>query len=244
MDSSFKFKRFSVHNSASALKVGTDAVVLGATMTLLTGDRRLLDAGTGTGVIALMAAQRLSDLAAAPFHIDAVEIDPASASEAAVNFAESPWADSMGVTTADIRTFKPGGGTQDSRYDVIFSNPPFYDRSLVNPDEREKVARHTESLSYRELCAFAAENLVPGGRLSLILPAEEEKALVRTAASFGLKPFRMVRIRTTERKPFRRLVAEFRLDVFSPAPVEEELVLQNGTQRTERYAALTKDFYL
>lgn len=244
MDSLFRFRRFSVHNTASALKVGTDAVLLGAAMTLNEQDCNLLDIGTGTGVIALMAAQRLSQARRDPeseqFRIDAIDIDAPSAAEAALNFRESPWAQSLMAECCPLSGFSP-----DRKYDLIFSNPPYYDNSLVNPDERETAARHTGSLSYREICAFAAENLVPGGRLSLILPAESGTALVRTAASFGLRLFRLLRIRTTASKPVRRIIAEFRLAEGAVMfPVEEELVLQQGSSRTEEYSALTEDFYL
>lgn len=220
----FRFKQFSVRNEHPALKVGTDAVVLGAAMTLpaagwpslpsagssapaalspvLSGrvppdqvlpgrispakvpsdqvlpghvsptqvplDRplRLLDIGTGTGVIALMAAQRISaalplatenaDACAAPlFHIDAIDIDDASIEEAAANFADSPWAASLAAIRVPLQSFAPS-----EPYDAIFSNPPFFEGSLKNPDAREAAARHTVSLSCRDICAFAADHLV------------------------------------------------------------------------------------
>lgn len=240
MDSSFEFRRFSVRNVDSALKVGTDAVVLGAAMTLMESDRVLLDIGTGTGVIALMAAQRLSGIAAGPFMIQAIDIDPPSAAEAAFNFASSPWSEKLKSECCPLSAFKPEG-----KMDLIFSNPPYFDDSLVNPEPRETAARHTGSLSYREICAFAEANLAPQGRLSLILPSESENALRRTAASFSLRMFRLVRIRTTAAKQPRRIVAEFRLSS-SPLvpPAEEDLVLQQGNQRTLQFSALTADFYL
>ena len=227
----FRFKRFSLRNEASALKLGTDAVLLGASMTIFPQDGRMLDVGTGTGVIALMAAQRSSA------QIDAIDSDGASAGEASANFADSPWPERLHAETVPLQLYRPGAG-----YDLIFSNPPYYDRSLVNPDVRQTAARHTESLSYADICAFASEHLNPEGRLSLILPAETERALLRTAASFGLYPFRLLRVRTTASKPFRRIVAEFSR---SKGPLSEEsLVLQEGPSRSEEYSSLTKDFYL
>ena len=231
--SEFRFRQFSVKNEASAMKVGTDAVLLGAAMTLRPSDRSLLDVGTGTGVIALMAAQRLAalptdsrpvtDMSAATiaeslpadacpaigipptsaFQIEAIDIDPASAAEAAENFAASPWSTHLRAHCIPLSRYCADG------LDLIFSNPPYYDSSLKNPDARESAARHTETLSYRELCAFAEAHLKPEGRLSLILPADCEKDLLRTAASFGLYPFRLLRIRTTPAKPVSRLIAEF-----------------------------------
>ena len=234
MEGVFRFKQFDVRNEASALKVGTDAVVLGASMTLSPEDGRLLDIGTGTGVIALMAAQRLSE-AGADFSIDAIDIDGPSAEEAALNFAASPWRTRLKSTHVALKDF-------DGSYDVIFSNPPFYDNSLTNPVARESTARHTESLSYREICAFAAKVLCDRGRLSMILPYEARTALVRTAAGFGLYPFRIISVRTTPTKAPRRLVAEFSRKKGDCN--EESLTLQEGSSRSAEYASLTSGFYL
>ena len=252
----FRFKQFTVRQDASALKVGTDAVLLGAAMTLLPSDRTLLDVGTGTGVIALMAAQRLavpdSDGGSPPItsprglfnatplrpvSIIAIDIDGPSAAEAAANFAASPWTGMLSARHCSLQDFAP-----DAPLDVIFSNPPFYDESLRNPDAREAAARHTCSLSYRDLCAFAARHLAPDGRLSLILPAECEAALLRTAASFGLHPFRILRILTTAGKAPRRIVAGFSRG--RAAFRDESLTLMSGASRTPEYSFLTAPFYL
>ena len=257
----FRFKQFTVRQDASALRVGTDAVLLGAAMTLLPSDRTLLDVGTGTGVIALMAAQRLAERGLAvpdsdggsppitsprglfnatplrPVSIIAIDIDGPSAAEAAANFAASPWPGMLSARHCSLQDFAP-----DAPLDVIFSNPPFYDESLRNPDAREAAARHTCSLSYRDLCAFAARHLAPDGRLSLILPAECEAALLRTAVSFGLHPFRILRILTTAGKTPRRIVAGFSRG--RAAFREESLTLMSGASRTPEYSLLTAPFYL
>lgn len=232
MADSFKFKQFEVKNEASALKVGTDAVLLGAAMTIRASDRNMLDIGTGTGVIALMAAQRHPSA-----RIEAIDIDRESAEEAALNFAESPWEERLHAQHLSLSAFRP-----DEPFDLVFSNPPYFDESLRNPDPRESEARHTQSLSYRDICVFCADHLCPEGRLALILPAETEKTLVRTAASFGLYLSRIVRIRTVERKPFKRIIAEFSRE--RTTPQECCLTLQKEGKRTQEYASLTEDFYL
>lgn len=230
----FRFKRFSVVQDNSALKVGTDAVMLGALMSVRPSDRRLLDVGTGTGVIALMAAQRLSSCAAPSgedFGIVGIDIDAASAEEAALNFAASPWSENLSSLHCGLRDFCVSPGSLD----LIFSNPPYYDSSLENPDLRLASARHTGTLSYRDIFEFATSALSPDGRVALILPFEEKTRLLRTAASFGFRPFRLVHLRTSLRKPPRRLVAEFSR---SGVPVVEDYLIGPGT------APFTSEFYL
>lgn len=228
----FRFKQFTVRQDASALKVGTDAVLLGSAMTVKPSDRRMLDIGTGTGVIALMAAQRCPDAV-----IEAIDIDGPSASEAASNFAASPWPERLHAVCTPLQDYEP-----PANFDLIFSNPPFYDNSLPNPDERETVARHTGSLTHADICAFAADRLAEDGRLSLVLPSDAERRFLRSAASFGLFPFRTVRIRTTAAKAPKRVIIE--LSRTRGAIEEAELTLQDGPGRSAEYSSLTGEFYL
>lgn len=243
--SEFRFKQFSVRNTDSALKVGTDAVLLGSLMTVHPGERRLLDIGTGTGVVALMAAQRLAgstisatvDVGAAYPEIIGIEIDGPSAEEARLNFEGSPWAGMLEARNCSLQDFRSPG-----EFDLIFSNPPYFDESLRNPDARESRARHTESLSYREVLAFAGEKLAPGGLVAMILPAESETAVRRCAAGFDLNLSRIVRIRTTLRKPPRRVVVEF--SRLRGQIREEELTMQNQDGFTEEYRRIAGAFLL
>lgn len=258
----FRFRQFSVINERSALKLGTDAVLLGAAMTLPASSPgpQCLDIGTGTGVIALMLAQRCPRA-----RILGIDIDLPSSEEAAENFARSPWPDRLtalhlSLEQLDTRLEAAGSLAGSPQFDLIFSNPPYYDTSLLNPDSREAEARHSCSLSYRDILRFAARRLSPHGTLSLILPAQSEPELLRFAASCGLNLFRIVRIRTTPKKPFRRIIAEFSLspaaaqcpfeEQFSlpsglcQSPVQEELTLQDGKLRSRQYEELTREFYL
>lgn len=232
----FRFKRFSVANEASAQKVGTDAVLLGAAAPLPEGSASVLDVGTGTGVVALMLAQRLSD-AGKQFRIIGIDSDAPSTSEASSNFAASPWAASM-----EARHMPFSHCTDAGTWDLIVSNPPYYDMFLEAPDPRRSAARHTDTLSFRELCAYAHDHLSAGGFLSMILPADQERSLMRYAASYSLYPCSILRVKTTEKKAPSRIVASF---TRQPCRVEESsLVLMEKGKRTAEYASLAYDFYL
>ena len=235
--SEFRFKRFCIDNTASALKVGTDSVLLGSLMSITGEERRLLDIGTGTGVVAIMAAQRLADAGAAYPEITAIEIDAPSAEEAERNFKGCPWSHMLSARHCALQDFRSPG-----EFDLIFSNPPYFDESLRNPDPRESRARHTESLSYREVLAFASEKLAPQGRVAMILPAESETAVRRCAAGFDLNTSRVVRIRTTQKKPARRIVVEFTRT--RSTPELQELTIQDGTAFTEEYRRIAGAFLL
>ncbi len=267
----FNFKRFAVVNERSAMKVNTDGVLLGAAMTIRETDRRMLDVGTGTGTIALMAAQRgipeqvrnevgrsvneegryVNDMGQSVNYvgrervgdgvwIDAIDIDEASAEEAGMNFMNSPWADRMKAHHASLEEF---AAATDAEYDLIFSNPPYFEDSLPAPEQRRCNARHTAGLSYRELLEFAAERLTENGRFSIVLPAAREQALTRCARMNGFHLFRIMRIRTVPGKAPGRIVAEFsrqRCD----SPEDFILTIQNEGKYTQEYLSLTHDFYL
>ena len=213
------------------MKVNTDGVLLGAAMTIPDNASLMLDIGTGTGTIALMAAQRHPSAI-----IHAIDIDEASAREAAQNFQDSPWGGRLTAYHTALAVFKP-----DCRYGHIFSNPPYYDNSLKNPDERKAEARHSLNLSFSHILAFAADHLTPEGTLSLILPADARRNLLREAGSWGLFPFRIMMIRTTPKKKPSRMIAEFS---FRRTTLTEELLtIQNSGKYTQEYISLTDDFY-
>ena len=247
----FRFKYFNVVNERSAMKVNTDGVLLGAAMTILPADRRLLDIGTGTGTIALMAAQRALGIpgqalademrSGDDLMIDAIDIDEPSASEAAANFGESPWAEHLRAHNLSLQDF---ADSEPCKYDLIFSNPPYFEDSCIAPDERKSTARHTSvGFSYRDIFEFASERLAENGRVSLVLPADQEAALCRYARMCGLHLFRIMRIRTVERKAPIRIITEFSRQRCQ-TPAEELLTIMNEGKYTQEYLSLTKDFYL
>ena len=273
----FRFKKFEVINERSAMKVNTDGVLLGAAMTLAPSDSRLLDIGTGTGTIALMAAQRLANFRNAcpqpevertlsseancnrerhhrlevssetqngAVWIDAIDIDEPSASEAAANFEHSPWAESLHAHNLSLEEFESALQQSEFRYDLIFSNPPYFEDSLTAPDERKSTARHTsDGLSYRDIFDFAKTHLSDSGRVALVLPADQESAICRYARMSGLHLFRVLRIRTVPRKAPSRIVIEFSR-VRQQSVDDTVLTIQNEGQYTQEYLSLTKDFYL
>ena len=154
----FHFKRFDVLNEASSMKVNTDGVLLGAATDIAPNDRYILDVGTGTGTIALMLAQRYSDIPESALtperHICGIDIDGPSALEAAFNFNASPWAKMLEARHCPLRQYFP-----EHELDLIVSNPPFFDDSLLSPLERRSVARHTggPALSFASLVDFSCE---------------------------------------------------------------------------------------
>ena len=276
----FRFKQFCVVNERSAMKVNTDGVLLGALMTILPEDRNLLDIGTGTGTIALMAAQRVlgipdqvgddgvvaenegvvaGNCILGGVVIDAIDIDEPSATEAAVNFRSSPWSDILHAHHASLDDFAslisescvpavPGSGESPSgscpEYDLIFSNPPYFDNALQAPEERRNAARHTATgLSYREILDFAAEHLTSTGRVAMVLPADTEHDLTRHARMSGLHLHKITRIRTVPRKAPSRIVAEFSRQL-TTSPADTILTIQDGGQYTQEYLDLMHEFYL
>ena len=243
----FRFKKFEVVNEKSAMKVNTDGVLLGAVMTISPSDLRLLDIGTGTGTIALMAAQRLSAASERANDkgyalVQAIDIDEASATEAGVNFRNSPWPDMLQAFHTSLDGFIETSG--DCKYDLIFSNPPYFEDSLNAPEERRNNARHTSTgLSYREILDFAADRLSENGRVSFVLPSETENSLCRHARMSGLHLFRIVRVRTVPRKAPSRIIAEFSR-IRTDLPEDVILTIQNEGKYTQEYLSLTRDFYL
>lgn len=252
MENSFRFKRFSVRNERSAMKVNTDGVLLGAVVPVCDADCRVLDIGTGTGVIALMLAQRLTadteqTSRMRPLRILGIDIDPDAAAEAADNFASSEWAEALTSEEISLERLEVRlAGTDSEAFDIIVSNPPYYDSSLTNPDGKKAVARHTNlpqgSLSYREVMEFAARHLSETGRLSVVLPSDQEFAALRYARMCGLHLSHLLRVRTVERKQPKRFIATF---VTAPCECRTQMltIMEKG-KYTDEYISLVKDFYL
>ena len=228
----FRFKQFTVWHDRCAMKVGTDGVLLGA-WTNLKNANRILDVGTGTGLIALMLAQRTRDA-----KITAIDIDADAVGQAKENVLASPWKDRVEVALQDVCTYVP-----DGLFDIIVSNPPYFVNSLKCPDGQRTTARHTDSLDANRLIGKVTELLAPEGRFSLILPADQTDELLRIAEENGLYPSRITRVITRPGLPPKRVLVEFRKT--TQICEETELVVELDRHvYSEDYIALTKDFYL
>lgn len=231
----FTFKQFFVAHDRCAMKVGTDGVLLGATARV-SHARRVLDIGCGSGLIALMLAQRSGPQT----QIDAVELEPAAASQAAVNFSESVWSERMAVFAQDINEFARQHPTV---YDLIVSNPPYFESAVACRDEARNAARYTETLTHDALLDCAAKLITPEGLFSVVLPYEIGMTFEATAHQKGWFSTGRMAVRDRPGKPLNRLLLT--LSKLPADVVEEELALRKSEGiYSEAFCALITDFYL
>lgn len=218
------------------MRVGTDGVLLGA-WCQVPAQGRVLDIGTGTGLIALMLAQRI----AGPFQADAVEIDPEAAAQAQANFNASPWASFLQVHATSLQAYQTA-----QQYQLIVSNPPFYNATLKPDDEARALARHKDALPIKYIMRFAAEHLTADGRLALVYPMEYDGEVMTAAVLAALKPVRLCNVITKEGKPCKRRLAEFSQQTSSIGmAATETLAIRNAQgEYSEEYRTLTDPFYV
>lgn len=229
----FRFKQFTVNQDKCAFKVGTDGVLLGASADI-SGVKTILDAGTGTGLIALMLAQRCDA------EITAIEPDRDSFEQACSNVANSPWAERINVINARLQDFEPATG----RFDLIVSNPPFFSDSLKNPDPGKAAARHNILLNNKDLLSGATRLMSEGGRLQVIMPYAEGNILIAEAQEYGLFCNNILKIKPLPTSEIRRLILTF--SGKKSKPRENFLTIEHGKRHefTEEYKAFTREFYL
>lgn len=231
----FAFKQFTVKQDKCAMKVGTDAVLLGAWVST-EGARSILDIGTGTGIIALMLAQRSTAA------IDAIDIDPNACLQARENAENSPWQDRLTIYHESFQTFALRAG---QRYDLIVSNPPFFvDSSKASHIERT-ISRHTDLLPYDELINGVLKVLEPEGRFCVILPAKEGEQFRDMAYDKQLYLCKLTRVRTrADKATEKRLLMQFARKPHSFS--ENTLVIEKDARHsyTDEYKELTREYYL
>ena len=230
---SFRFKQFTIQQDRCALKVGTDGVLFGAWVKF-GGAKRILDIGTGTGVLALIAAQRNATAT-----VDAVEIDDSSAEQAMENAAASPWADRVRVHRMDVRRMQ-----SSEPFDLIVCNPPYYAGYSSAADIRVGLAKHSEELRFPELIEAVDRLLAPGGRLAVIIPLNRESEFNKLARTIGLTTKRRCTVKYVAHRPAKRVLLE--LDRSDEAVKEEELTVEASGpfDYTPEYRALISDLML
>ncbi len=233
MKNSFSFQQFTIHHDRCAMKVGTDGVLLGAWANL-SGAKNILDVGCGSGLIALMAAQRTPDA-----RVWGIDVDAPSVEQAVKNVAASPFAARVNLSTQDVCTYvfpKP--------FDHILCNPPYYTEDTLPPEEARMRARHTAGLSLETLLTHVSRLLTPEGFFSLILPTGTSEGFITHALSQGWYVVRMCQVCTVARKPPKRTLLTLSRTALPPSP-PEQLVLQDASgKRTAEYSALCAGFYL
>lgn len=242
----FKFKQFSILQDRCAMKVGTDGVLLGAWASLDHKPNSILDIGAGTGLIALQLAQR-----SAAETIDAIELDEHAFEQCIENFEASPWSDRLFCYHASFQEF---AAEMDESYDLIVSNPPFYEpprsAQLTSPPKGEKsvqaqraMARMTSSLPFGDLLKGVCELLSENGQFAVVIPFEAEEEFCGNAKSLGLFPNRITHVRGTSNTPLKRTLLQFSRE--NTVPRTDELVIEKKRHvYTEAYINLTRDFYL
>ena len=229
----FHFKHFSLYHHRSTMKVGTDAILLGRWTEVKPTDV-VLDVGTGCGLLPLMLSQK------GVAHVDAVDIDKASIEEAAINFEASQWRDHLKAYCSDIVEFQT-----DKKYDLVISNPPFFNRFSKCDSERKSRARHNDAgLSYATLCREVCRLMQPDGRLSLVLPFDVSDVFLEEAENAGLYLHKRMTIIPIEGREPNRVNLELVFE--KSAEIQEEtFVIRDADKRfTAQYSGFLKDFYL
>ncbi|WP_324719878.1 tRNA1(Val) (adenine(37)-N6)-methyltransferase [Salinimicrobium sp. HB62] len=242
MGSPFNFKYFSVEQDRTAMKIGTDGVLLGAWASLDHEPFSILDIGTGTGLIALMLAQRsTAEL------IDALEIDEDAYEQAVENFENSDWGDRLFCYHAAFDEFveemQEEGMEEEEKYELIISNPPFYSADYSSGDAKRDQARFAEALPFEELLQGVSLLLSKRGKFAVVIPASEEEHFLKIGKQYALLPQRITRVKGTPSSPVKRSLLE--MSFLESQLIEDELVIETARhQYTPEYIELVKDFYL
>lgn len=232
----FRFKQFTIHQEHAAMKVGTDGVLLGAWTSLPETGSRILDVGTGTGLIALMLAQRIKNA-----RVDALEIDPSSAMQAKENFQNSPWKERLHCIQSSYQDYS---SQCTSRYDLIICNPPFFSGSYKTSSKELNLARHDDSLSLNDFFRASLSLMKKTTIISLILPVQKEKQALDLIRENKLHCKRITRVIPAPGKLAKRIL----LEVYS-APgesIEDELTIETGIRHaySDKFKSLVDEFYL
>lgn len=232
----FSFKKFSIQQDKTAMKVGTDGVLLGAWTPINHNPNSILDIGAGTGIIALMLAQRTS-----AEQIDALEIDEDAYEQATDNFENSPWSDRLFCYHAGLDEFVE---EPEDEYDLIICNPPFYTEDYKTDNEQRDLARFSDAMPFEELIEAADLLLSENGIFSVIIPYKEEEKFVALANEFELHTTKITRVKGTPTSEIKRSLLAFGRNKQDDFPIDELIIETSRHIYTKEYIELTKDFYL
>ena len=230
----FQFRQFVVHQQRCAMKVGTDGTLLGAWAAAPSGQCRILDIGTGTGLIALMMAQRYPEA-----EVTGIDIDEDAVAQADENVRLSPFSERVRIYRQDIVNF-----TDIIGFDAIVSNPPYFVDSLACPDDQRTIARHAVSLTYEQLIHQVYRLLKDEGRFSVVVPSDCRAKIEAAACLEGFFTTRVCLIKTTPRKQPKRQLIEFQKHPVSELDISEGVIEVSPNVRSEWYQQLTKEFYI
>lgn len=230
----FQFQQFTVRQSRCGMKVGTDGTLLGAWAQAPAGQCRILDIGTGTGLIALMMAQRFPEA-----HIVGIDIDADAVSQARENVMESPFSDRITIQQCDVLQFDDTDG-----FDAVVCNPPYFVDSLTCPDEQRTTARHTVTLSFEGLAKAAFRLLKTDGIFSVVIPTDNRSSMETAVRMEGFFLSRVCLIKTTPQKEPKRQLIEFRKSPVNKTDTEEESIQISPNKRSPWYQQLTQAFYI
>ena len=231
----FQFKQFTIHQDRCAMKIGTDGVLLGAWASVKHQPFSILDIGSGTGILALMLAQRShAEL------IDALEIDDDAYEQCVENFENSPWNDRLFCYHAALKEFTD---EIDDTYDLIVSNPPFYQNAFKSNNKQRDLARFSDALPFKHLLKSVAKLLAENGCFCVVIPYSEEPQFIALAATFQLFPKDILHVKGTPKAPIKRSLITF--FTTQNETVVNELIIETSRHKyTEDYINLTQDFYL
>jgi len=232
----FRFKQFTIQQEHAAMKVGTDGVLLGAWSSVPGPGSRVLDVGTGTGLIALMIAQRTRDV-----RVDALEIDPSSAMQAKENFQDSSWNKRLNCLHSSYQDYAI---QCKDKYDLIICNPPFFTASFKTKSKEKNLARHDDSLSLEDIFRDSISLMKERAQISLIIPVQKESLASDLALEYHMYCKRLTRIIPTPEKPINRVLLEF--SPIRQTCIEDELTIEQDGRHmySDKYKALTGEFYL
>lgn len=236
----FRFKQFTVYHDRCAMKVTTDSCLFGAWTAetidkeqLAMGKERFLDIGTGTGLLSLMVAQKNEAL------IDAVEIDAAAAVQAAENVSSSPWSGIIQIFQENVLKWQP-----ETKYDIIFSNPPFYEKEIRSEKVEKNIAHHSDGLKLEELLSFIKLHLKEDGTFFLLLPAKRKTELTSLFQKQGLFAEKLVMVQQTLRHQPFRLMLQGRCRKRAEASESRIAIKDNENAYTPEFIALLHPYYL